>query len=132
MRAIVTFRAGGQRYALAVEDAGAVLEPEAIEPLPDPLADVVGIVRRAGDTLTVLAPFGGDGGQHVLVVRGPDGDLGLRVDEVTGVVRVTDDAIGPPPQGQGSPLVIGVVRTSALDALLLDPAALAARLRRST
>lgn len=128
MRALVTFRAAGQQYALDVEAAGAVLEPDQIEPLPDALPDVAGIVRRGDVTLTVVAPFGA-GGLHVLVVRAGEGDLALLVEEVTGVVRVPDDAVGPPPQGQGAGLVVGVVRGPPLDALLLDPAALAARLR---
>lgn len=130
MTALVTFLAAGQRYAVTVADAGAVLEPEQIEPLPDPLPDVLGIIRHGEDTVSVLAPFGSADGAHVLVVRAPAGALGLLVDEVTRVVRVPDDAVGPAPQGQGSGLVAGTVRTPALDALLLDPAALAARLLR--
>ena len=130
MTALVVLTAGGQTYALPVEQTGGVLEHAGVEPLPDPLPGVRGLIRtERGATLTVLAPFTDDG-EHVLVVTGgPDGPFGLLAGQVTGIVKVDPQAIGPAPAGQQTAVVAGVVRTRTLDALLLDPAALGARLR---
>jgi chemotaxis signal transduction protein len=126
----VLFAAGETTYAIPVEAAGGVLEHEGVEPLPDPLPDVVGLLRTGAEALPVLAPFGA-AGEHVLVVDGGDGRFALVVGHVIGIRKVSRTAIAPAPAGQQTPIVAGVVRTDRFEALLLDPAALGRRLERA-
>jgi chemotaxis signal transduction protein len=50
--------------------------------------------------------------------------FGLLVDEVTAVMRVEDDRIGPPPQGQAGGTVAGVIHDDGELVLVLDAVAL--------
>jgi chemotaxis signal transduction protein len=108
VRAVVAFRSGGQDYAVAVERVQRVLGATGLVPLPDPRPGVAGLLRHGGDTVTVLSPFGAERGQ-VLVLDHGGTVVGLLVDEVTGIDRVEDPAVGPAPAGQRSPLVAGVL-----------------------
>ena len=108
MRAVVSFRSGGQHYAVAVERVQRVLGASGLVPLPNPQSGVAGLLRHGRDTVTVLSPLGAERGQ-VLVLDHGGTAVGLLVDEVTGIDRVEDPAVGPAPAGQRSPLVSGVL-----------------------
>jgi chemotaxis signal transduction protein len=90
-------------------------------PYPDPKPGVAGLLYRDGDTVPVVSPLGAARGQ-VLVLDGGGTSIGLLVDEVVGIERVQGEA-GPPPAGQRSPLVAGVLAGRS-PLLLLDVAAL--------
>jgi chemotaxis signal transduction protein len=135
MRTIVSFRCGGRHYGVGIERVQRVLDATGLVPLPDPQPGVAGLLAHDGDTVTVLAPFDRGDGQpgQVLVLDHHGAALGLLVDAVTSIGRVDDPAVGPPPTGQRSPLVSGVVRRGGEDGeellLLLDVDALAGELR---
>jgi len=122
MTTVVSFRSGGQHWAVALERVEGVLAARGLLPLPDPRPGVAGLLYRDGDTVPVLSPL--DGGQlgQVLVLDDHGRTFGLLVDEVIGIERVPGGP-GPVPPGQRSPVVAGVLPgTSPL--LLLDVAAL--------
>jgi chemotaxis signal transduction protein len=118
---VVSFRSGGQDWAVALERVQRVLGARDLLPLPDPRPGVAGLLHRDGDTVKVLSPLGAEGGQ-VLVLDGDGATVGLLVDEVVGIERVQGEA-GPPPAGQRSPLVAGVLAGRS-PLLLLEVAAL--------
>jgi chemotaxis signal transduction protein len=121
MTTVVSFRSGGQDWAVALDRVQRVLAARGLLPYPDPKPGVAGLVYRDGDTVPVVSPLGAASGQ-VLVLDDNGTSIGLLVDEVIGIVRVQGEA-GPAPPGQRSPLVAGVLAgTSPL--LLLDVAAL--------
>jgi chemotaxis signal transduction protein len=143
VRTIVSFRSGGRDYAVGIERVRRVLGATGLVPLPDPRPGVAGLLRHDGGTVTVLSALGAGHGQ-VLVLEDGGTAIGLLVDEVTGIGQVEDPAVGPPPAGQRSPLVAGVLDRAperrgsegpedehgpAGLLLLLDVDALAGRLR---
>ena len=128
MRTLVRFRSADAAYALPVEHVTEVRSAADMTALPVPRPGVAGLVPRADGALTVLAVLGASG-DHVIVVDEGSVTFGLLVDEVTEVVRVDDDRIGPPPQGQAGGAVSGVIHEDGELVLLLDPAALRGTLR---
>jgi chemotaxis signal transduction protein len=123
MTTVVSFRSGGQDWAVALERVQQVLGARGLLALPDPRPGVAGLLYRDGSTVTVVSPLGAERGQ-VLVLDG-DGDgtsIGLLVDEVVGIERVAQEAAAPP-AGQRSPLVAGVL-AGTRPLLLLDVGAL--------
>lgn len=127
MRTLVRFRTGRGLFAVPVDQTRAVYPAGGIVPLPEPRADVAGVVPRPEGPLTVLTALG-SGDRHVLVLDAADRRFGLLVEEVSGLQRVDDADIGPPPDGQESTVVVGVVTSGAEMVLLVDAAALARRL----
>jgi chemotaxis signal transduction protein len=121
MTTVVSFRSGGQDWAVALDRVQRVLAARGLLPFPDPRPGVAGLLYRDGDTVPVVSPLGAASGQ-VLVLDDNGTSIGLLVDEVVGIERVPGET-GPPPPGQRSPLVAGVLAgTNPL--LLLDVAAL--------
>jgi chemotaxis signal transduction protein len=121
MTTVVSFRSGGQDWAVALDRVQRVLAARGLLPFPDPKPGVAGLLYRDGDTVPVVSPLGAASGQ-VLVLDDNGTSIGLLVDEVVGIERVQGET-GPPPAGQRSPLVAGVLAgTNPL--LLLDVAAL--------
>ena len=124
MRTIVRFRTERGEYALPVEQVAEVRRAADLSLLPAARTGVAGVIRRGDDVLTVLSVLGG-AGAHVIVIDVDSSSFGLLVDEVTGVDRVADDAIGPAPRGDGSAAVTGaIVDADRGVVLLLDPGAL--------
>jgi chemotaxis signal transduction protein len=121
MTTVVSFRSGGQDWAVALDRVQRVMAARGLLPFPDPRPGVAGLLYRDGDTVPVVSPLGAASGQ-VLVLDDNGTSIGLLVDEVVGIERVPGET-GPPPAGQRSPLVAGVLAgTNPL--LLLDVAAL--------
>jgi chemotaxis signal transduction protein len=122
MTTVVSFRSGGHDWAVALERVQQVMGARGLVPLPDPKPGVAGLLHRDGQTVTVVSPLGGGQPGQVLVLEDGGTSIGLLVDEVVGIDRVVDEA-GPPPAGQRSPLVAGVL-PGARPLLLLDVGAL--------
>jgi chemotaxis signal transduction protein len=121
MMTVVSFRAGGRDWAVAIDRVQQVLGARSLLPLPDPKPGVAGLLYRDGQTVTVVSPLDAARGQ-VLVLEGGGTTIGLLVDEVVGIERVQEDG-GAPPAGQRWPLVAGVL-AGPKPLLLVDVAAL--------
>lgn len=132
MRTVVRFRTDDGEFAVDVADARAVLPAADLSPLPGRDDDVAGLVHLAEGALTVLDPFSGSGGEHLLLLEAGGRRFGLVAGRVLGVVRYADAEVHPPPAGQGAGMVAGTLPpsdpTSSRRALLVDAAALARRL----
>jgi chemotaxis signal transduction protein len=127
VKTLVRFRTDRGLFAVAVDETRGVYAATGIMPLPEPRAGVAGVVARPEGPLTVLSALGA-GDRHVLVLDVADRRFGLLVEEVTGLQRVEESDIGPPPDGQESSVVVGVVTVAGEMVLLVDAAALARRL----
>ena len=126
MTTMVCFQAAGTAYCLPLQATLSVRAADDLVSLPDPAADVVGIIP--GDPpLTVISPLHSQGG-HILVIDAGDKTFGLLVDVVTGLERIDDGDIRPAPEGQGRPLVSGTLHTDGHLVFVADPIALAGRL----
>jgi chemotaxis signal transduction protein len=123
---MVRFTADKAEYCLPVQAARSVLTTEGMISLPDPNPDVAGMMP--GDPpLTVISPLHGARGQ-ILVIHVGGKTFGLLVDLVTGLQRVEDADIGPPPDGQNRPLISGTVRSEGHLIMIADPFALVGQL----
>lgn len=126
MKTMVCFRTARGRFALPVESTLSVRNLDGMVDLPEPQADIVGLLP--GDPpLSVLSSLGA-GGAQVLVVISDEVRYGLHVLEVLGVRRFDDDQVGPPPKGQQGGLIAGVLYGADEIVLVADARALAARL----
>lgn len=131
MRTIVRFSTPTGDFAIPVEHVTEVRPAAELRALPAAGPGVAGVMRRGGEALTVLSVLG-EPGRHVIVIDDEAVMFGLLVGEVTGVHRVDDAVIGPPPRGQDGGTVAGVIVEGGIEGggvvLLLDTAALRARL----
>lgn len=127
MSGFVHFRAGGTDYAIDVEATRRVLAPDGLEPAPDPVPGVAGLLRKGSFTYPVLDLLGAAGAARVLEVEAAGRRFGLAADEVVAVLPAERVAVGPPPAGQHG-LVAGVATAGDLCLMLLDATELAARL----
>jgi len=127
---VVRFTVAGGEYAVPVEQTREVRSVAELVPLATSRPGVAGLLDWGGGAVSVTSVLGA-GGDHILVLD-PDGEpFGLLVDQVTGVTRLGDGAVGRAPSGQRAPLVSGTVRTSEGGlVLLVDAAALGGWLRQ--
>lgn len=126
MLTMVCFRASGSTYCVPLQAVRSVRTTDELIALPDPAADVVGVLP--GDPpLTVISPLG-SGGRHILVMEAHDKSFGLLVDVVTGLERFDDADVRPAPDGQDRVLVSGTLEADGRLVLVADPGALAGRL----
>lgn len=99
---IVTFRIGAERFALPTGTAREVILYESPRRLPGSQQWVDGVINLRGEIIPVcdlLVALGIDGvtrREQIIICDAPQGSLGLIVDEVTSVERVTADDISHP------------------------------------
>jgi chemotaxis signal transduction protein len=126
MTTMVCFTADRAEYCLPIQAARSVRTADEMVSLPHPSPDVAGMLP--GDPpLTVISPLHSERG-HILVIEAGDKTFGLLVDAVTGLRRIDDADLGPPPEGQGRPLVSGTLYSDGRMVLVADPYALAGQL----
>ena len=134
---VVCFRAGGGSWAVDVASTRRVRPAASLVALPDPLPGVVGLLEEPDAPPLPVLDLAGTAtekptAQHVLELEAGGRRFGLLATEVTGVLRDERARVGPPPDGQDEPTVCGTVALEEGTALLIDPEALALRLRRPT
>ena len=126
MTTMVCFTAARAEYCLPVQVARSVRTADEMVSLPDPNPDVAGMLP-GNPPLTVISPLHSERG-HILVIEAGNKTFGLLVDAVTGLRRINDADLGPPPQGQGRPLISGTLYSDGRMILVADPSALAGQL----
>jgi chemotaxis signal transduction protein len=118
---MVRFRAGGCTYAVPVSDVRQVRTGEGVSALPSGRAGVVGLIRWEGDALPVVSVLG-PGRGRLLVLEAGGRRFGLLAEDVSGVVNVDEERLGPPPAGQDGLAITGVLDADDELVLVLDPA----------
>jgi len=127
---LLSFRLGGESYALLVKDVREVLKVRSLTPVPNAPSYIIGVTGLRGAVLPVIdlcARFGlvpgvRDEKSRIIVVGSSEEDVGLVVDRVTGVLRIMPDEIRPTPEHveQGAAFLRGIVRKDEKLYILLD------------
>ena len=127
---MLSFRLGGEEYALMVEDVKEVLKNRDLTQVPNAPEYILGVTALRGPILAVidlsrrlgLPPAARDEKSRILVVSSNDEDTGIVVDRVTGVVRIQPEDIRPVPETivQGAEYLRGIVRKNDRLYILLD------------
>ena len=124
MIAMVRFRAGDGTYALPVGDVRQVRTGDGLSLLPSGRTGVAGLVRWQGDALPVVSLLGADR-SRLLIIEAGGHRFGLLAEDVSGVIRVDEARLGPPPAGQDGELVTGTLDAGDELLLVLDAGAIA-------
>ncbi len=127
---MLSFRLGGEEYALMVDDVKEVLKNRELTQVPNAPEYILGVTALRGPILAVidlskrlgLPPAVRDEKSRILVVSSNDEDTGIVVDRVTGVVRIHPEDIRPVPETieRGSEYLRGIVRKNDRLYILLD------------
>ncbi len=127
---LLSFRLGDEHYAVMVDDVREVLKPRDLTPVPNTPDYVLGVTSLRGTMLPVvdlcirlgLAPGVRDEKSRIIVISPDEEDVGLLADRVTGVFRVSPDAVKPAPENieQGAEFLRGIVRKDDRLFILLD------------
>jgi purine-binding chemotaxis protein CheW len=127
---MLSFRLGGEVYAVLVADVREVLKSYHLTTVPNTPDYILGVMSLRGTMLPVidlckrfgLAPRTNDEKSRIVVVSSADEEVGLLVDQVTGVFRVLPNEIKPVPENleQGAEFLRGIVRTADRLHILLD------------
>jgi len=127
---LLSFRMGGEEYAVMVNDVREVLKLRDLTAIPNTPEYILGVMSLRGTMLTVvdlgrrlgLSPGVRDDRARIVVVSTDEEDVGLMVDRVTGVLKILPEGIKPPPENveQGAEYLRGIVRKDDRLVILLD------------
>jgi purine-binding chemotaxis protein CheW len=127
---MLSFRLGGEEYAVPVADVREVLKIIQLTIVPNTPNYILGVMSLRGTMLPIIdlcRRFGlpaGDQDQksRIVVVSSADEEVGLLVDRVTGVFSILPDEIKPAPENieQGAEYLRGIVRQEERLYILLD------------
>jgi|GEM_PF-1832808 len=105
---VLVFAEGREKYAIDVTTVAEVLPFLSVTPLPEASPEVLGLVNLRGEFLMVVGLDRLLGverenntarGGYLLVLRGDNARLGLRVDAVERIQSLWLDELSPPPRG---------------------------------
>jgi len=127
---ILSFRLGSEEYAVLVESVREVLKRRELTLVPNTPDYIPGVIPLRGTMLPVIdlcirlgiTPGVRDEKSRIVVVSPDEEDVGLIVDRVTGVHRIREDEIKPPPENieHGGELLRGIVRNDDKLYIVLD------------
>jgi len=127
---LLSFRLGGEEYAVMVENVREVLKLRDLTLVPNTPSYILGVMSLRGQMLSVidlctrLCLMSGlrNEKSRIIVVSTDDEDVGLVVDRVTGVFKIRQDAIRPAPENveRGSEYLRGIVRQDDKLYIILD------------
>ncbi len=127
---MLSFRLGDEEYAVMVDAVKEVLKNRELTSVPNAPDYILGIMSLRGPVLPVIdlckrlgLPQGKkDEKSRIIVVSINEEDAGLYVDRVTGVVRISPDAVRPTPETieHGAEFLQGIVRKEDKLYILLD------------
>ena len=127
---LLSFLLGSEEYTVLVDDVREVLKVRDRTLVPNAPDYILGVTSLRGamlpiiDLRTRLGLAAGESGEksRIIVVHVADESVGLLVDRVTGVLRVSPDEIKPAPDNieQGAEYLRGIVRKNDKLYILLD------------
>ena len=127
---MLSFLLGGEEYVLPVDEVREVLKSRELTMVPNSPPHVLGVTSIRGTVLPVidlgrrlgLPPATRDEKARIIIISPDDEDAGIIVDRVTGVVRLSPDAIRPAPETveQGAEFLKGIARKGDRLYILLD------------
>jgi purine-binding chemotaxis protein CheW len=127
---LLSFRLGGEVYAVLVADVREVLKSYHLTTVPNTPDYILGVMSLRGAMLPIidlrkrfgLEPGANDEKSRIVVVSSADEEAGLLVDQVTGVFRIPPNEVKPVPENleQGAEFLRGIVRKADRLYILLD------------
>jgi purine-binding chemotaxis protein CheW len=127
---MLSFLLGGEEYVLPVDEVREVLKSRELTIVPNSPPHVLGVTSIRGTVLPVIdlgrrlgiPPAARDERARIIIISPDDEDAGIVVDRVTGVVRISPDAIRPAPETveQGAEFLKGIARKDDRLYILLD------------
>lgn len=127
---LLSFRLGGEGYAIMVSDVKEVLKNYQLTAVPNAPVHILGVMSLRGTVTTVvdlcgrlgITPGVRDEKSRIIIVSTDDEDMGLLVDRVTGVVKILPQDIKPAPENneQGAEFLLGIARKNDRLHILLD------------
>ncbi|HUI45653.1 MAG TPA: chemotaxis protein CheW [Nitrospirota bacterium] len=127
---MLSFRLGGEEYAVMVDDVREVLKLRDLTVVPNAPDYILGVISLRGTMLPIMdlcKRFGIESGardekSRIVVVNPDEEEVGLMVDRVTGVFKIMPDAIKPTPENieRGAEFLRGIVRKEDKLYILLD------------
>ncbi len=127
---LLSFRFGGEEYAVPVADVREVLKRVPLTIVPNTPDYILGVTSLRGTMLPIIdlcKRFGitssaRDEKTRIVVVNSNEEHAGLMVDRVTGVLKITPDAVKPTPENieHGAEYLRGIVRKEDKLYILLD------------
>jgi len=127
---MLSFLLGGEEYVLPVDEVREVLKSRELTIVPNSPPHVLGVTSIRGTVLPVidlgrrlgLPSAKQDEKARIIIINPDDEDAGIVVDQVTGVVRISPDAIRPAPETveQGAEFLKGIARKGDRLYILLD------------
>ncbi len=127
---VLSFRLGSEEYAVMVENVREVLKRRDLTMVPNTPDYIPGVISLRGAMLPVIdlcirlgiTPGARDEKSRIIVVSPGDEDVGLIVDRVTGVHRIKEDEIKPPPENieHGGEFLRGIIRKDDKLYIVLD------------
>ena len=138
MREFLAFLVADELYGVELVKVREILSPPPITPVPRAQPDVIGVCSVRGQLVTVvdlrlrlrLPGASQRRRSRILLTKVGDEVMGLLVDEVRQVMRLTEGEIEPASAALGSDIadhVIGIGRPGGTIVILLDLAAAVAR-----
>ncbi len=127
---MLSFRLGSEEYVLPVDEIQEVLKSRELTLVPNSPPHVLGVTSIRGTVLPVLdlgrrlglPPAVRDEKARIIIISPDDEAAGILVDRVTGVVRISPDAVHPAPETieQGAEFLKGIARKDNRLYILLD------------
>lgn len=101
---VITFLLDKEEYAVDIHQVKEVIKIRELTEVPKAPKDIMGVISLRGIVIPILnlrgrlgMPVKNDGGERIIIVRDGAGLLGLLVDTVRHVIRITEKSIEPPP-----------------------------------
>lgn len=127
----LTFRLGGQYFAVSVAPVREILDEQRVAILPDAPPDVVGLIDVRGESVMVMdvshrlgVRTQAEADRRIIVLERPGRDrrpVGVLAEQVLSVIEMPAAAIEAIEQTQGAPgLVRGVARVEGQLVIVLD------------
>ncbi len=127
---MLSFRLGNEEYALMVESVREVLKRRELTMVPNTPDYIPGVISLRGTMLPVIdlcvrlgiTPGVRDEKSRIIVASPDEEDVGIIVDRVTGVHRIREDEVKPPPENieHGGEFLRGIVRKDDKLYIVLD------------
>ncbi len=127
---MLSFRLGGEEYAVMVDDVREVLKLRDLTVVPNTPDFILGVISLRGTMLPIVdlcKRFGITQGvrgekSRIVVVNPDEEDVGLMVDRVTGVLKIMPEEIKTTPENieHGAEFLRGIVRKEDKLYILLD------------
>jgi len=114
---LLFFRCAGERFALDVAYVREIIPPQAVTPVPFVPPTVAGIINHRGPIYTLisfarLAGLGEDREGAVALLRLPEMAVGIAIEAVEGIERVSGRLMGTAAEGAHPPSVPFLRRAS--------------------